>query len=187
MSRSKTIVLRSNFDVSECLRRIREVADEASWTPFSWSGYEGSKDLLLRSDGQDVTIWKRIYYRNDFRPYFYGRLNPETQGARLEGRFNMSLWARTFMTIWLGFVAIASVPALMVFFRDSNLPLNRRLFDLIPVGMFAFGLLLLKFGVWLGKNQERFILDSLQTALSAHVEILEEGSRPPGLPENRPL
>jgi len=86
----KLIILRTDFSVDESLRRIAELADPAQRTLFSLSGYKGSKPLLVKIDGHNVKLWKRIHYRNDFRPSFFGKLLQEPNGkTRLEGHFGL--------------------------------------------------------------------------------------------------
>lgn len=132
-------------------------------------------------------MWKRIYYHNDFRPYFYGKLIPKTNGARLEGSFGLSRLVKVGMAIWLALVAITGIPELASFFRNSGEPLNNRAMDLIPLGMFAFGLLLPQLGRLLGRGQQQFILDTLQAALAARVQTLDPDAPPVDAYTNRPI
>ena len=186
---TNTIILRTNFEVQECLRRLEEAADRGQWNPFSLSGYRGSKPLLAKIDGQEIKVWKRIYYRNDFRPYFYGTLISEADGTRIEGYFGLDQWVRIFMWIWMGFVALSCIPMLTLFVREGGLHSKDAALDLVPLYMLAFGVLLPKVGRWIGRGQERFILESLQETLAARVETLEPSSTAmdPSSVSNRPL
>lgn len=183
----RTIVLRTDFPVDECMRRIREVTDPAKRTFFSFSGHKGSKPLLAYINSETVVVWKRIYYHNDFRPYFYGKLFPETNGARLEGSFGLSRLVKVGMAIWLALVGSSAVPELASFFKNSGQPLNDRAMDLIPLGMLACGFLLPQLGRLFSRGHERFIIDTLQTALAARVQTLDPNVPPIDAYTNRPI
>lgn len=170
----KRFIFQTNLSVDQCLDRISTIADSARFTIFSLSSYVGSKPLLATIKGRDVTIWKRIYYRNDFRPYFYGRVVPEPNGARLEGHFGMNRWAKIFMAVWIGIVVATTLPMLIQFFKDTGV--RERTLDLTPLYMLAFGFLLPKFGRWIGRGQERFIVEQLEKALGSRAEITDESA-----------
>lgn len=184
--RSKTIVFQTNLDSHECLNRISQIADEASWTPFSLSGYKGSEKLLYRFDGENVLIWKRIYYHHGFKRYFIGHFVPTARGTLVEGCFDMAAWSKYFMYVWIAIVGIASIPMLVAYFRDSSSPPGERLMDLIPLAMFAGGWLLLAFGKLLSSSSEKLVIESLRSALGANAET-EETTSAPGSSPARPI
>jgi hypothetical protein len=166
MAKPEKIVLNTDFAPDECIRRIEASADPGNRTIFSLSGYKGAKPLLVKFSGNQFVLWKRRYYRNDFAPYFFGTLSPDSKGTRLEGYFDMNRWAKIFMRIWIAFAILFSLP---VIFAILSRPIqgNAWLGILIPIGFVLFGIFLPKFGRWMGRGEERFMRDFLQTTLAA--------------------
>jgi hypothetical protein len=166
MPKPEEIVLQTNLAPEECIRRIQESTDPGQRTLFSFSGYKGSKRLLLKFDGNQFVLWKRRYYRNDFSPYFYGTLSPENQGTRIQGHFDISRWTKIFMRIWLGGVILFTLPVLIATLRQTSHG-DAWVGVAVPIGLIAFGILMPNFGRWLGGNEEKYIKDFLATTLLA--------------------
>lgn len=166
MAKTEPIVLQSSLGIDECLKRIQDSADPGKRTLFSLSGYAGSKPLLVRFEGNQFKLWKRRYYRNDFSPYFYGSVSPDNHGTRIEGHFDMDRWVKIFMGIWLGFVALSVLPVAAVSLSHPDRE-NAWVGVAIPLGLLAFGFVMPKFGRWLGRNEEKYIREFLQTTLLA--------------------
>src|SRR5580658_6096604 len=103
MGKRKTIALRTDFAVEECLRRLQSETDPGERTLFAWSGYKGSKPVLAKFKENQFRLWKRRYYRNDFAPIFFGTVSSQGQGTRIEGYFDMNPWVKIFTAVWLGF------------------------------------------------------------------------------------
>jgi hypothetical protein len=169
MAKTNTIVLRTELSAEECLRRLGEATDVGKRTIFSFSGYRGSKPVLARFDGDRFKLWKRIYYRNDFRPYFYGTLVPQERGCRIEGYFDVDRWIKIFMWFWLGFVAFTSIP---VFIVSASRPMRGDAWVgvIVPLGLVLFGIFLPKFGRWMARGQEAFLKEFLETTLAATLD-----------------
>ena len=166
MPKTENIALHSDLPPDECIRRIQASTDPGSRTIFSLSGYKGSKPLLVKLDGNQFVLWKRRYYRNDFAPCFFGTFSPDGQGSRLEGYFDMNRWVKIFMTIWIAFAVLTSLPVL---FATLNGPVrdNAWVGVAVPIGFVAFGIFLPKFGRWMGKSEEKFMTEFLETTLAA--------------------
>jgi hypothetical protein len=184
--RSETIVFQTNLDTHECLRRISQIADEGSWTPFSLSGYRGSEKLLYRFDGENVLIWKRIYYHNGFKRYFLGHFVATARGTLLEACFDMAAWTKYFMYVWFAFIAFVSIPMLVAFFRNSISPPGDRLMGLMPLAVLAGGVLVLGVGRLLSAPSEKLVVESLRSALGATAESASAQSAP-GVPPVKPI
>ena len=143
MERPDTIYLRSDFDVEECLRRLREATNPPKWEFFFPFGYGGSKPHFGKFRKNQVKIWKRRETRNDFAPCFHGEISPEGSGAQLVGRFGMDRAVRLAMAFWLTFaiaIALATLPTLVEHLAH---PIQGHLdvFDFIPLGLVIFGIL----------------------------------------------
>jgi hypothetical protein len=170
------VVLHTDIGVSECLNRIRESIDEERRTIFSFSGYAGSKKILGKIDGNKIRLQKRRYYHNSFSPYFYAMVSPDSHGTRIEGHFDCLPFVKIFMRIWLGIVVVVAGITLVLTLKDhlggrAHLAGEDYTVVLVPQGMVLFGLLLPRFGRWLGRNEESYILDFLQRTLPARMEI----------------
>jgi hypothetical protein len=116
MKKPDTIYLRSDFDVEECLRRLRGTTDPPKWEFFFPFGHGGSKPQFGKFRKNQVKIWKRREVRNDFAPCFRGEISPEGSGARLVRRFGMDRSVRLLMAYWLTFavaIALLTLPTLV--------------------------------------------------------------------------
>jgi hypothetical protein len=170
------ITLHTDLPISDCLNRIRASIDEERRTLLSWSGYAGSRKVLGKIDGYEIRLQKRRYYHNDFAPYFYARLLPQTHGTRIEGRFDCSPFVKTFMRIWLILVIAGGTPIFILCLKDiltgsASVSGDRYVGVVVPPGMVLFGLLLPRIGRWLAKNEESYILEFLQSTLPARIEV----------------
>jgi hypothetical protein len=112
--------------------------------------------------------------RNDFAPYFYGSLQPLSDGTRIQGRFRTYPIVRISMIIWfglLGLFTLFAVPPLL--FGEYQSPQPR----LVTYGIIAILLIILLFGIavvrsgWRrGREQAQTIRDFLTYELLAKPE-----------------
>lgn len=165
MAKADTVSLRTDLSPDECLRRLREAADPPQFAAFSPSGYKGSKPVMAKLTGKKIKLWKRKYYKNSFAPFFFGELVPEGAGARIEGHFGMDPLVKAFMAFWLGAVFLGGLAALTAAF-SQGIPGGDLAAIVIPFGMILFGLALPKFGRWLGRSEEKYLREFLQTTLA---------------------
>lgn len=158
--------------VADALRRSM---DEENRTLFSLSGYKGDQDILGEVVGNTFHLHKRRYCRNDFAPHFYGEIQSDPAGTRIEGRFDLSDWVRLFMWFWLGGVVL--IGGSIFLFSLSEVMTGSRHVDgdarvglIVPPAMAVFGILLPRFGRLMGRGEETFILEHLQNILNARIE-----------------
>ena len=166
--------LRTDLDAEECRRRLIESTDSERRTIFSLSGYRGSKSVIGWIEGYQFYLHKRRYWHNDFAPQFYGNFLPQARGTLIEGYFDIPRWTTMFMRIWLAVVLLLGIPIFAVSLLDlinghSYGEGDLRIGLVVPPSMALFGILLPKFGLWLGRHEERFILEFLQSTLVAGV------------------
>jgi hypothetical protein len=180
------VLLRTDLNPQECLRRLQEASDPGKRTLFSLSGYKGSKPVLAKIEGSEIKLWKRRYYRNDFAPYFFGALSTADRGTRIEGHFDMDRWVRIFMTIWLTFAIIGGAAALIATVPH---PIHGDAWIgvIVPLGLVLFGIFLPKFGRWIGKGEEAFLKEFLEQTLSARPDDRQTFSSSGRTIENTPL
>jgi len=122
---------------------------------------------------------RRLHYwiHNSWFPLFYARYEAEPAGTRIEGFFDIHPFTKWFMRIWLG--GLAFFAALFAFHGLKELNsgslsdpdgFKQAIFTFL--GMAAFGILLPKFGAFLGRGDKQFILDFLGDRLLARPEKL---------------
>ena len=168
----ETVYLRSNLGVEECLRRIREATDAPKLQFLFPFGRGGSKPVFANLRGNRIKLWKRKESRNDFAPCFFGVLSSEGLGSRLVGHFGMDRSVRLLIAYWLTFsvgITVVTLPVLLdhlTHLKQGELSV----FDFIPLGLVIAGIWLFKYGRRIGKPEEAFLLDFLQTTLQARQE-----------------
>jgi hypothetical protein len=164
--------LHTEFDPEACIRRLDDSIDPWHRTPLSFSGFAGSKPVIGWINGYEFRLRKRRYYRNDFAPQFYGNLKRNGRGTVVEGYFDMGRVTKVFMRIWLAIVILTGTPTFLSTVRGlirgtSHATENPLVGLLVPPFMVLGGFLLPKFGLWLGRHEEKYILEFLHTRLTA--------------------
>jgi hypothetical protein len=179
MAKPRTIVLQSTLSPEQCRERLRSNTDERRRTPFSLSGYRGKNPVISRIDGDTIQLQKRRYYRNDFAPNFYGTIEPWGNTARIKGYFGPPRWAVISLRIWLGAAVLFAIPIVWGSLRqmlNGDWGQNVYVGVAVPFFLLAFGLLMPRFGDWLGRNEKTFMLEFLETTLAAKREEFPSGS-----------
>jgi hypothetical protein len=179
MGKARIIVFQSSLSADECRQRLRSNTDEQQRTLFSLSGYQGTRPVLSLIQGEQFQLQKRRYYRNDFAPNFYGTIRPWGNNARVEGYFGPPRWTMRFLWVWIGAAVLFTLPMGLIFLRrlpnDGSRAILLVLTLLVPLMVIAFGLLLPRFGDWLGRNEKTFLLQFLETTLAAREAPTTEG------------
>lgn len=170
-----TLVLHSALAPDAVIAALRRSVDGEQKTLFSFSGYKGNRPVLGEVSDSSFRLQKRRYWRNDFAPRFYGKVEPEYGGTRIEGYFDMTRWVKLFMRVWLGGVVLFGGPLFVMSLLDVTTGSHHTTGDtwvgvIVPPSMILFGILLPKFGRLLGCGEERFLLEFLQGTLAARVE-----------------
>lgn len=155
---------------------LRGSMDEEWRTILSFSGYKGDQAVLGQVWGNSFHLQKRRYWRNDFAPHFYGEIQSDPAGTRIEGRFDLADSVRLFMWFWLGGVVLIGgamfVACLSDVIAGSHLVTgDARVGLIVPPAMLLFGIVLTRFGRLLGRGDETFILDHLKNTLSAQIDV----------------
>ena len=159
------ITLHTRLSLAECQSRLAAAVDIQKLA-FTRSGYAGSKDILAKINGATFRLQKRRNYRNGFAPFLYGRLVATENGTRIEGKFRMHPAARAFMVFWFGFLALMAIAVLLL--PAHGQPETARFSVLqVTAGLAAFGVALVKFGGWLGRNEREALVDFLKRTFVA--------------------
>jgi len=155
------IVFHSKLSKAECIFRIKANAEENTILANLSTIVNFDKGFFYKIDGDDLTLKKVIYYRNSFQSIFYGEFVEESKGTRIEGYFSMHILVKIFMGIWFGGVTLMGVIE----------------FTAVPsVGiigyilMLVFGIFIIIGGKYMGKKQEKEIVEFIEKTLEAKIE-----------------
>ena len=170
MAHRTELSLRSDLDIKECFRRLREVTDPAQLTFFG--DYKGSNAVLAKFGGNRFRIFRRRYGgkdRNSFAPVFYGKIYSEGRSSQIRGYFGLDRRVALFLGFWLCFAA--GINVLLTWEYVSNSSQSIRGDDwfafLGPPALLLFGIILPKYGRWAAKSDEGFLKEFLETTLAA--------------------
>ena len=163
--------LHTRLPVEECKARLDSGVDAERFA-FSWSGFAGSKPILGKIRDSSFRLQKRRYYHNSMAPLFYGRFVASGRETLIEGEFRMHPAVKIATIAWFSFLAFILVATLVseTSSRGGVDPLS----VLIPAGMAVFVVLLIKFGQWLGRSEERAIVAFLKSTFEADVAAGED-------------
>jgi hypothetical protein len=162
------LLLRSDYDPQACFARLAGQIDVQKRTLFSFSGFRGSKPVIGFISGNEFSLQKRRFWRNDFAPVLYARLLPAMKGALIEGYFDFRTEVLLFMRIWLILATLVGVPIVLVSLRramagDSDAWMGVG----IPIGLIAWGFVLPKIGKFFGASERDYLSRFVEQALAA--------------------
>lgn len=113
---------------------------------------------------------KRIFYGNAFRTFVFAEFQEFGSGSRISLRFGMSTFTTIFLTLWFAMAALIggamTIYAVTAYFRGEAQP-ETWVFIAGPLTIAGFGIGIVKFGRWLGRNESGFLAAFLQTKLEA--------------------
>ena len=166
---------------------LRRAIDPEHPTLFSLSGYEGERPILGEVNMNKFRLQKRRVSRNDFAGHFYGEIEAESGGAKIEGYFAAPRWARYFMRIWLGLAVIIGAPIVVSTLRDVITNQRKLSGDLwvglvVPPLLIFFGTGLPRMAQRLGKGDRRTLINFVQQVGAAKVDDIDSAvrsTRPP--------
>jgi hypothetical protein len=148
---------RVSVDPDTLLALIASQVDMARRS-LSIPGYAGMRPLIGRIRVRSFCVWTRRRYRNGFAPVLLGSVDPEPHGASLRARVCISPVARGLLRAWYGSLAVLGM--LLVFGHSAaNSHSSQSVgWELtIPLAMAVFSWMLVAFGRWLGRSEERVL------------------------------
>jgi hypothetical protein len=161
------IKLRTSLSPDQCKARLASATD-LSGLSLSWNSTADAPPVLGDFRGASFRLHTSRYYTNSFAPFFYGKLLPSDNGTLIQGEFKMHPFARLLTLFWFSFIGIFAAGGLIVPMQDQPLTgLGRRVFFEALVGFAILGVVLVKFGQWLGRGEHKTILDFLKSSLEA--------------------
>ena len=169
----RPIVLHSSLAPAEAADALRRSIDPESRALLSLSGFHGKQAVIGEVAQNTFRLQRRRQFRNDFAPQFYGTLSlAATGGTTVEGYFDVSPFVKTFMRIWIGFVAVIGALFLVAEISDHFAGTHFGTDDswlgfiVFPV-MLLWGFALPKIGGLFSGGDEDSLLEYVQTALAA--------------------
>ena len=153
----------SKYSLAESIKRLKENLG-SEWNPFHL-GISG------KVSEKRVRIYRSIpLYGNSFIPIFTGLFERSNDKVILYGKYSMHAGTKIFTSIWLSFVILLAIPiyfsairALLLGHKKIN---NFDPLVLIPLGMLVSGILLVKFGQWLSRNDIAYISERITNILN---------------------
>jgi hypothetical protein len=123
---------------------------DAALVPTQWHRLFRERLVGDASDESIVIRRVRPFRRNDFAPQFVGRV--DSRGRAIVGHFRQSGFARGFLALWLGVIALLFGPTeVAAVFREGLTVAHRRVV-LQLLGMIVVGLVLPRIGWWFGRG-----------------------------------
>ena len=173
-----TVVMHSSLTADAFGEALRRAIDPEHWTLFSLSGYEGTRPILGEVDSDTFRLQKRRISRNDFTGHFFGKVEPEAGGSRIEGYFAAPRWARYFMRLWIAFAVISGVPLFVVSLRDVLTGHHEVGGDswvglVVPPFLILVGTVLPRITQRFGRGDRRRMIEFVQKVGAAKVEDIE--------------
>ena len=161
---------------------LRRSIDPEQRTLFSLSGYKGERLVLGEVRESTFRLQKRRYSRNDFAGHFYGTVQAEPSGSRIEDYFDAPRWARYFMRFWLAGAVLCGAPIFVLTLLDVLTGSHHTTGDtwvglVVPPALILFGTVLPKLGRVFGRGDRKLMLEFLQQTVAARVEDLETSIR----------
>ena len=122
----------------------------------------GKNYFIYKEHENYITIGKPIWYKNDFAPLLHLQIHGSESETIIDCQLKMKSWVRVFMFFWLAFVSLATVITFFSIISEINSQ-TKSFVDLkvvlIPVGMFFFGIALIKFGEIIARKNTGEMVD----------------------------
>ena len=161
----RRLVLYSNLGPDECARRLLECIDIERFTPFSFSGYQGSKSFLGRVNERRFRVRQRTYGRQDVPIALSGEFLPRKRGTLVTGVFDLEPIAKiaACLIFAVGGVSAAFIVKVLL----ARPTISPGIAVICACTYITLALLAPNIARALSLDQERSITDFLCTALEA--------------------
>ena len=160
----KRLELYSALSSSDCAARLSNAIDRDG---VIWWSFGGSHPVAGRVQGPSFRIRKRISYRNSFQTFLTGSFQPQGAGTLIQGEFAMQGFTRAFIPLWFILGTIFFIVSLVSMLLGSS-PRDVGPWIIVPPLMLVVGVVLVRFGRHLARDEARFLTDFLQEVLSAN-------------------
>jgi hypothetical protein len=156
------VELVSPFPPDDCAARLRETMDSGLGTRLF-----GSRPVVGHVSGRSVHLRKRIGYGNSFQTVLVGRLEESDGRTVFRGNAGMHRLVAIFMGLW--FCGVVLIGGLVFVSAIGELLAGggRPLVLIAPPLMLAAGVGLVRFGRWLARDEERFLVDFVAEVINS--------------------
>ncbi|VTR93304.1 unnamed protein product [Gemmata massiliana] len=161
----------SPFPPEECETRLRE----AVVRPGVFAGLD-ARPVLGTVENRRVSLCKKEWRNNGFRPFLRGRLEPHADGAVLRCRTGLHPFTRLWLVLFLvlgAFVALVGVANISRALAADR-PVDLRMLG--PCGLLAFGLAIWLAGRYRARGEGQFLVTFAAEVLGAEPRELEPES-----------
>jgi hypothetical protein len=135
---------RSPHPPGECVRLLKELV------AFSIFGFAVKKPFVGRVSEKNFLITEKGRYGNSFKPWLRGKLAPFGSGTEIEANIGMHPFAKVFLFLWFGALAVIGsglvCAGLYQIVGEEDWGVEQAMLLIIPLGMAAFGVALVKIG-----------------------------------------
>jgi hypothetical protein len=159
----KVIELFTPLPPDACEARLREATDREG--PQAWFG---SRPVISWISLRSVQIRKRVAFRNSFQTYLVCSLAGGDGGTRLRVEVGLHPLLPVFLTVSCVVVGLAGVGLLIAGVRAQFVGGSTPLYvAVLPFGMLAFAFGLVRFGRWLARGEDQFLITFLEGVIGA--------------------
>ena len=122
-----------------------------------WGVQDEKPSFIGEVKDSEFTLRRDISYRNSFLPVIRGSIGGSSRGSVIRATLTLPPVTLVFMLFWFGGLSVAAIP-LIIFTLAAGNPAG-----LIPIGMLAFGAVLVYFGFFPeARKAERIFRELLQ-------------------------
>jgi len=168
--------MRTRLNSNEVFYRLRyAVKTKSSWHFFRFSTPKPYEGKVSRNSFE---IMRYTWYRNSFKPVISGKIIHDFSGSQVHIVMRLCWPVLFFWIFWLGSIAyfgLSTYSERLVLAIHSQLPMSFTSWDLIPIGMFAFGYLLALISFKLeAETSRKFLFDLLRVQQIDNDILFEE-------------
>jgi hypothetical protein len=169
LSAAHRLTLRTTLTPAECCARLK--AKCASWSELIASGFtmqlDPERPVWGRVTERGFRLFARIRYRNGYQTCAKGRFAADGSGTRVDVRFGITTIALVITGVWTAVVVAVLIGGLIALLMGSLLGGSWPWAVVVPGGMLAFMVALVKFCRWLARDEERILSELITRELEA--------------------
>jgi hypothetical protein len=159
---SEAVAFRTALTLDQAVASLRSATAQPSFRSLPQEAAIGTVC------GTKVSLRRTIpSFDNSFMTFFVGRFSVESGETVLDGAFTVHWMMKVMMGLWVGFIALWSLPALF------NATANRAgawFFPLAGLGMLLVAVAVVRVARWRGRHDQQFLVDLIETSLGGNTE-----------------
>jgi len=163
MSTEDRLNLLSPYSIDECYRRLADAVDKNPGSYFSSNPVVGK---IIKTHIKIKKNLKNNKY-NSFQRILNALIEKHAKGTIIKGCFGIPDASKYFMYFWFCFIISLSIINVIAFIDGSQKTKFSWIFALINIGMLIHGVILVKFGKFISRNEQAFLKKFLMELLDA--------------------